>query len=64
MKTLNDHILAGLQSQLQMACSCDNESRIKVLREEIAAIQRENNLRDEMGLLPSIEAWQTFGSEA
>ena len=64
MKKLNDTILANLNSELLMATACDNESRIKVLREEIAAIQRENSLRDEMGLLPAISEWQAFGSEA
>lgn len=64
MKTLNDHILAGLQSQLQMACASDNFERMKKLRAEIAAIQRENSLRDEMGMLPAIAGWQNFGSEA
>ena len=64
MKKLNDTILANLNAELLMATGCDNESRIKVLREEIAAIQRENSLRDEMGLLPAISEWQAFGSEA
>ncbi len=51
-KPLNETILAGLQSQLSMALASDNEERIASLRAEIGAIQRDNALRNEMGLLP------------
>ena len=51
-KSLNEIKLANMQAELLLATGCDNEPRIKKLREDIAAIQRDEALRLECGLLP------------
>ena len=56
----------AIRAEVLAHCAKDKSAREYYVRrwQESEAIQRENSLRDEMGLLPAISEWQAFGSEA